>query len=675
LHARHYPCGDPGAFCVKIDSQIDTIVSTRNAIVGACLFAVACGAAALSLGDSRGAVTLGAAVDLAFEVRPDPGKDLASSCISARLVAGSHPLPSARIQVTPVEGGPAPLVRVQTTVAVDEPVLTATLVAGCEGRVSRTYTFLADLPSMAVATGQPIDIARLGGAAAARADTAAATPAPPAARPARAASGAPAQARPRRAAARKPSAAAPASATRQARPAAPAAAPPPAPRLVMEPWDLRPEAPQAAASAPALPAAAASAAQAAVVPAEEVQSLESRLRKLEAAADAQRARLETEKATVAELRQRLAQVESQGFPATVVYALAGLLVLAVLCIAWLLRRARRQAEQDWQHSVASFAADPRDDWDSDAALAEMDAPPLEALPSGAAQLWEPPQDGGEPTLPMPPPSPAAVPASASLPRAQQTVHPEALFDVLQQAEFFISVGEHEQAIDTLQQHVAEHGEASPVAYLELLRLHHMLGRAEGFERLRERFHAHFNARVPPFSQFHQHGRALEDYPEALAHIERVWASPEVMAVLDGFLFRREGADPVEPFDLAAYDDLLLLLSIVQTVPAHLRGASSPRQRTTPWEAPTLPPGAAPRSLDSLAGDLSLQESGYAPLAQRPISEAMLDVDLTDPPPITISDLPPVPTTAAPAPGQPVGFGMEDDKMEIRFELERKDLRG
>ncbi|WP_406622412.1 hypothetical protein [Acidovorax sp. SDU_ACID1] len=54
---------------------------------------------------------------------------------------------------------------------------------------------------------------------------------------------------------------------------------------------------------------------------------------------------------------------------------------------------------------------------------------------------------------------------------------------------------------------------------------------------------------------------------------------------------------------------------------------------------------------------------------------MLDVDLTDPPPITISDLPPVPATAAPAPGQPVGFGMEDDKMEIRFELERKDLRG
>ena len=52
-------------------------------------------------------------------------------------------------------------------------------------------------------------------------------------------------------------------------------------------------------------------------------------------------------------------------------------------------------------------------------------------------------------------------------------------------------------------------------------------------------------------------------------------------MLDGLLFRRgEGADD-ERFDLTAFDDLLLLLAIAQTTPAHLRGAPAPRARTTP----------------------------------------------------------------------------------------------
>ena len=51
------------------------------------------------------------------------------------------------------------------------------------------------------------------------------------------------------------------------------------------------------------------------------------------------------------------------------------------------------------------------------------------------------------------------------------------------------------------------------------------------------------------------------------------------------LIKQGGVSMVEPFDLAAYDDLLLLLAIAQTTPASARGAPPPRQRTTPAAAP------------------------------------------------------------------------------------------
>ena len=53
----------------------------------------------------------------------------------------------------------------------------------------------------------------------------------------------------------------------------------------------------------------------------------------------------------------------------------------------------------------------------------------------------------------------------------------------------------------------------------------------------------------------------------------------------------------------------------------------------------------------------------------------LDIDLSDPPHLTLNDLPPVPVTAPPAPGQAVGFGLDNDRVELRLELEQKKAEG
>ena len=65
---------------------------------------------------------------------------------------------------------------------------------------------------------------------------------------------------------------------------------------------------------------------------------------------------------------------------------------------------------------------------------------------------------------------AAVASPPEAAAAAQIVNPEELFDIQQQAEFFVSVGEHDQAVDVLKKHIAAHRETSPSAYLELLRL-------------------------------------------------------------------------------------------------------------------------------------------------------------------------------------------------------------
>lgn len=159
-----------------------------DVIIGAGLYAVALSAAALSLGNSRSVVVLGSPIDLTFEVQPDPGVDLASSCISAQLVSGDVPISPSQVRVVPLPevAGHSSAVRVQAYTIAREPVLTATITAGCMGRVSRTYTFLAELPNTSPRGGDPVDIGRLAAAPANRAAVAPRPVAPqvlPAARP------------------------------------------------------------------------------------------------------------------------------------------------------------------------------------------------------------------------------------------------------------------------------------------------------------------------------------------------------------------------------------------------------------------------------------------------------------------------------------------------------------
>ena len=65
----------------------------------------------------------------------------------------------------------------------------------------------------------------------------------------------------------------------------------------------------------------------------------------------------------------------------------------------------------------------------------------------------------------------------------RAVKAEELFDVQQQADFFVSIGQHDQAIELLRSHIAENFETSALVYLDLFNLYHQLRRPAEYDTL------------------------------------------------------------------------------------------------------------------------------------------------------------------------------------------------
>lgn len=736
-------------------------MKTSNALLGVALLFGATGASALSLGEARGSVVLGRPLDVLFDVRPDAGTPLESSCLVASATAGDVYIDNSRMQITvlPASADRTQAVRVRSRVLVNEPILTVQLTAGCGAQVSRTYHLFADPPSTAAATALPVVPPAPRRAPAdvqpdpVKAPQANAAPAPAQRAGSEAKPSEPSEAAP--AAPKRARRTAPAAVTARAAPAASAA------RLVVEPledWLLLPPALRMSDALQALPEQAPSAAreqaaaqwQALNASADDSAAQSEHARQLAGQTAAARADAAQAQAALATLQQRLDRLESERYSPSLMYALLALWIATLIGLIWYVLQSRRQAalaRTGWYAAVAGSVG--RDTWQG-----KEDASSLPPEGAGSARALQAqdldillPEDlplapavagNDAPSsvrAPLPPSAPepewaleaepgmapatvlpAAVAATASAVPEMHVVQPEDFFDLQQQADFFISVGEHDQAIAVLTEHINRNHAASPWAYLELLRLYRSLSRVGPFNLLRTQFQQHFNAQVPEFATFHQINRHLLDYPDVLARIEAWWSDDSVVPLLESLLFCRHAAADAPRFDLCAYDDLLMLYAIARTTPASTRGLPPPRQRTTPAaQAAPLPDASpapsAPAAAPELAAepllemDLGVGAQGFvAPELPviTPLPAAMgnmieydfspprqnaqatrepLDVDFSVPqenlpdfPPVTLSDLPALPVTPAPAPGQPVGFGANSDLVEARFDLEEREER-
>lgn len=124
-----------------------------------------------------------------------------------------------------------------------------------------------------------------------------------------------------------------------------------------------------------------------------------------------------------------------------------------------------------------------------------------------------------------------APSVADASELVRAVKVDELLDVEEEAEFFISLGQYDQAIAALHRHMAENPAASALVYLDLLGLYHRTGRKDAYEALRAKFNATFNAEAPAFDDYVEGGNGLEAYPRTLSRIQSLWPSPKVIGVI------------------------------------------------------------------------------------------------------------------------------------------------
>lgn len=625
--------------------------------------------------------TLGAPLNFPIRVRIDSDESLNSTCVTAEASQGDQRIAPSSLR-TSIEQGSIPderVVRVYTTVAIDEPVVTVTLTLGCAGRFERRFTVFADPPLVTVAAA-PEAVApssveptvattptrREAAASAPRADGAppggsTAEPAAAASQPVRSSRPTAGHAPARSAAAMRPTARRPAAravaaapATSEAPTAAAAArggaAPARAlaasgPRLKLDPLEpiARGSAAASAAAAvqeaqlrvAAMAASAAIAEQAASAAIANAAAAAERLRALEQGLEKLRADAERDREQAAAIRSKLARAETAG--RLTPWLVGGMVLLAVLALwLWLrMRRLQREREAAWWAASRAAAKPPP----NPPTLHPMTLPP---------QVAPPPLVKPEATVIVKPATMRKPAFRDSLFASQQEprdVSIEELIDLEQQAEFFVVLGQDEAAIDLLMGHIRSSGGTSPLPYLKLLEIYRRQGDRESYERTRERFNHRFNAYAPDWDSDLQHGRALDEYPAVTQRLVARWREPlDAMAELEALMFRRDGG---ELFELPAYREVLFLYSMARDLLDHQGGPPTAidvllplGDRSAEFEPTTARPhlftstGLAELSRDGEPSSIQPLQPSRRTADSGPESiYGAIDVDLTKPMPI------------------------------------------
>jgi hypothetical protein len=296
-------------------------------------------------------------------------------------------------------------------------------------------------------------------------------------------------------------------------------------------------------------------------------------------------------AALSDLNVQLEQSQAQRFQNWLVYLLGACLLLALLAVLLVWRRRQEFVVQGSEASRAWWAPE-----DEEPTLrSPLDVSEQTTGRSSGLTPLAPKGDGldvdldfdldqdssfdelndrsgkNAVTQPMPPTSSAEGSLAARDRRefstsaigVSRSVATEELFDVQQQADFFVSLGEDEQAIQVLKDHLTESHEPSALTYLDLFHIYHRLGRRQDYENLREEFNHVFNAGAPPFDSYSQRGHGLESYETAFSRIQALWPQPRVLDLIEQSIFRDSTDSNSEVFDLEAYRELLMLHAIAK----------------------------------------------------------------------------------------------------------------
>lgn len=535
---------------------------------------------------------LGDTLRVVVPLRLEVGESVAQECVSAEVFFGDDRVAPGAVSVAlepaeTVTAGMGARLVLRTTALINEPVVHVQLSAGCQARITRKFVALADPPGLRSALASPVAEPLAGNAEVINPPAAEGQPrsTSPARKAARAALSADAGAGAGAGEQRSPSVS-PRKAPRRAQRAQPAAE---SPRLALDPVDadalVQPslrssgqmaspiEGEQAGADVQARREAAAALWRALNATPEamlrqqrHVEELEQRLQGL------QRAGEQTQQ-SVAALQARMQALEKKptksgwSWPAMLALV-AGAGLGAWLLHGWGVRRGRQQAAAWWSPETGQPPLNLPESEDTHS------RPHLDDVEDKSDDLLGPiPEPQEDERLPSPPAASHRFPASpvfdAPAPRPPlmspeplKAVSVEELIDLEQQAEFFIVLGQDEAAIELLEAHLGGHTQEIPWPFLKLMEIYRRLGRRADYERVQERFNAHFNGRAPTWASDMEQGRSLVDYPGVVERLQALWGEPtRAMDVLEMSLVHL--GPEADAFDLPAYRELLFLYAVAR----------------------------------------------------------------------------------------------------------------
>ena len=563
----------------------------RAKIFGIALLCLAFGSEALTLGRLRGAAWVGRPLDITIPVQIETGEDAASLCLQADVFHADTRQDPSRVSVT-LESSTQPhtaTARIKSSAPVDEPVVTVYLRTECGQKTSRRYVLLADMPSeVSVPSALPVVSTPVRGAPLIAESSLPTASALPGESSAAATTMAPRK-RVRKTSTpnntiQKSNAVEGSESANRNKPSEKAVATPAAARsrLQLDPLDfLSDRIADIDSYAPVTASADA------------LRNMQ-RMKTLEDSVASLMALNAKSEANLLELKAQLKKAESNQYPDEVLYGLAVLLVacLAALALMWQRHRNSSSGGENWWAASASDPADPE-------TIASPFTPPaisavqqgnkvtVATSDSGRASeffghadaahavdvnLMEMSESGFDDLMQMrptgerqQPPDPAPKPASPTPSITDHGLDAEPLLDLLTQTEFFMSLGQADQAARLLTSQIAEARHPNPIAYLALLSILHARADRRDFDRLSHEIGDLFNCRIPEFAVFRNEGRSLESYPTVLAAITAVWPKPESLQLLEACLVRESGESRGHPYDLAAFRDLVLLHTVVSSI--------------------------------------------------------------------------------------------------------------
>jgi len=579
------------------------------AIFGVAVFCAAASSMALTLGRARGAVLLGQPLKLTVPIQLESREDPSAMCFDADVFYGDSKQDASRVGVTSDVSPQSQSANLYVSALgnVDEPVVTVYLRAGCAGKTSRRYVLLAELvtemarqPVDAVAPTRALPDVVAPRTQANPVDVSENAKAKPVTRRL-SATGSGLESTHTPAANSNPSVA-----TR--RPASSR------PRLKLAPVDLTVDRDpilklsnelllggledlQKRAQAVALW-------QSLNASPEEVLSAQSRRQALEADLKGLHDVTAKNRQILEELTRRLDTAETERYSNPLVHALIA--TLLALGLGWVYVRSRRQqvvvgaplwwrdegsvdragvathvservsaqADSEWSHSVLTETSSPM--------------PPAGVVarpPAGMTEVdidlpWDAPVDvnqDGMSSVSKPQAAPAAMTSRAlrhhdfadSMTTTLRAVNTREMLDIRQQAEFFMTLGQHQEAVDMLAENIDTGAEANPLVYLDLLRVLHTLGRKAGYDHYRNAFNGIFSGRVPEYADFNHGGKCLEAYPDVCHRLVQLWPSEEAVAYIEECLVSRSDGDAAHGFDLEAFRDLLMLHGVAMRMDSAL----------------------------------------------------------------------------------------------------------